>query len=138
MRGSYLLPSQLPGEHTGHKAASMCSEPTWNAHYSSTHHQCWYSFYLPHEGMEGLSQPPARLSWEWVLNPRPIALWSGALPTELSQQILSTVSSRFYSIYIKHGCCRLLADGYRIFNMECHCSFTIVLYSRSQHAYPQQ
>ena len=27
------------------------------------------------------------------------------------KQILSTVSSRFYSIYIQHGCCRLLADG---------------------------
>ena len=32
MRGSHLLPSQLPGEHTGHKAASRCSEPIWNAH----------------------------------------------------------------------------------------------------------
>ena len=33
--GSHLLPSQLPGEHTGHKAASRHSEPIWNAHYSS-------------------------------------------------------------------------------------------------------
>ena len=32
MRGSHLLPSQLPGEHTGHDAASRCSEPIWNAH----------------------------------------------------------------------------------------------------------
>ena len=32
MRGSHLLPSQLPGEHTGHKAASRHSEPIWNAH----------------------------------------------------------------------------------------------------------
>ena len=32
MRVSHLLPSQLPGEHTGHKAASRCSEPIWNAH----------------------------------------------------------------------------------------------------------
>ena len=32
MRGNHLLPSQLPGEHTGHKAASRCSEPIWNAH----------------------------------------------------------------------------------------------------------
>ena len=32
MRGSHLLPSQLPGEHTGHEAASRCSEPIWNAH----------------------------------------------------------------------------------------------------------
>ena len=31
MRGSHLLPSQLPREHTGHKAASRCSEPIWNA-----------------------------------------------------------------------------------------------------------
>ena len=30
--GEHLLPSQLPGEHTGHKAASRCSEPIWNAH----------------------------------------------------------------------------------------------------------
>ena len=29
VRGSHLLPSQLPGEHTGHKAASKCSEPFW-------------------------------------------------------------------------------------------------------------
>ena len=40
VRGSHLLPSQLPGDHTGHKAASRCSEPIWNAHYSSTHHHC--------------------------------------------------------------------------------------------------
>ena len=40
VRGSHLLPSQLPGEHTGHKAASMCGEPIWNAHYSSTFHHC--------------------------------------------------------------------------------------------------
>ena len=40
MRGSHLLPSQLPGEHTVHKAASRCSEPIWNAHYSSICHHC--------------------------------------------------------------------------------------------------
>ena len=40
VRGSHILPSQLPGEHTGHKAASRCSEPIWNACYSSTHHHC--------------------------------------------------------------------------------------------------
>ena len=40
MRGSHLLPSQLPGEHTGHKAASRCGEPIWNAHYSSIRHHC--------------------------------------------------------------------------------------------------
>ena len=32
----------------------------------------------------GLSQPPARMSQEWVLNPRPVTWWSTALPTELS------------------------------------------------------
>ena len=32
------LPSQLPGEHTGQKAASRCGEPIWNAHLSSTCH----------------------------------------------------------------------------------------------------
>ena len=32
MRGSHPLPSQLPGEHTGHEAASRHSEPIWNAH----------------------------------------------------------------------------------------------------------
>ena len=55
--GCHLLPSQLPGEHTGHKAASRCSEPTWNTHYSSTHHQCWYSFYLSTEGWRAESIP---------------------------------------------------------------------------------
>ena len=40
VRGSHLLPSQLPGEHTGHEAASRHGEPIWNAHYSSTHHHC--------------------------------------------------------------------------------------------------
>ena len=55
--GTNLLPSQLPGEHTGHKAASRCGEPTWNAHYSFTHHQCWYSFYLPTEGWRAESTP---------------------------------------------------------------------------------
>ena len=33
VRGRHL-PSQLAGEHTGHKAASRCSEPIWNAHNS--------------------------------------------------------------------------------------------------------
>ena len=33
----------------------------------------------------GLSQPMARLSWEWVLNLGPVAWPSAALPTELSQ-----------------------------------------------------
>ena len=37
-RWSHLLPSELPGKHTGHKAASRCSELIWNDHYSSTHH----------------------------------------------------------------------------------------------------
>ena len=32
MRWSQLLLSQLPGEHTGHEAASRCSEPIWIAH----------------------------------------------------------------------------------------------------------
>ena len=32
----------------------------------------------------GLSQPPARLSWEWVLNPGPVTWQSTALPTELT------------------------------------------------------
>ena len=27
VQGSHLLPDQLPVEHTGHKAASRCSEP---------------------------------------------------------------------------------------------------------------
>ena len=27
-------------EHTGHEAASRCSESIWNAHYSSTHNHC--------------------------------------------------------------------------------------------------
>ena len=31
MRGSHLLPFQLSGEHTGHKAVSRHSEPIWNA-----------------------------------------------------------------------------------------------------------
>ena len=38
--GNHLLPSQLPGKHTGHEDASRCSEPILNVHYSSTHHQC--------------------------------------------------------------------------------------------------
>ena len=32
MRGSHLLPFQLPGEHTGLEAASRCNEPIQNAH----------------------------------------------------------------------------------------------------------
>ena len=40
VRGSHLLPSELPGEHTGHEDASRCSEPIWKAHYSSTNHHC--------------------------------------------------------------------------------------------------
>ena len=40
VRGTHLLPSQLPGEHTGNKAASRHGKPIWNAHYSPTHHDC--------------------------------------------------------------------------------------------------
>ena len=57
VRGSHFLPFHLPGGHTGHKAASWQGEPTWNAHYSSTHHQYWYSFYLPTEGWRAESFP---------------------------------------------------------------------------------
>ena len=35
----------------------------------------------------GLSQPPARLSWEWVLNPGPVTWQSAALPTELTRPV---------------------------------------------------
>ena len=45
------------GAYRPHKVATRCSEPTWNAHYSSTHHQCWYSFYLPTEGWRAESTP---------------------------------------------------------------------------------
>ena len=37
------------------------------------------------QGDGRLSQPPARLSQEWVLNPGPLLGRSTALPTELSQ-----------------------------------------------------
>ena len=45
------------GSIKGHKAASRCSEPIWNAQYLSTHHQCWYSFYLLTEGWRVESTP---------------------------------------------------------------------------------
>ena len=48
--GSHLLPSQLPGEPTGHETASKHSEPIWNAHYSSPHPHCWYSLNLNTKG----------------------------------------------------------------------------------------
>ena len=57
VKGSHLLPSQLPREHTGHEAASRHSEPIWKVHYSSTYHQCWYSFYLPTRGWRVESTP---------------------------------------------------------------------------------
>ena len=77
VRGNLFLLSQLPGEHTGHKAASRHGEPTWNAYYSSIHHQCWYSLYLPTEGWRAESTPgqvesrsgywTQNLSWEGLL-----------------------------------------------------------------------
>ena len=36
----------------------------------------------------GLSQLPARLSWEWVLNPQPLVWRPTALPTQLSQPVM--------------------------------------------------
>ena len=57
VRESHLLPSQLTGEHTAHEAATRCSEPIRNAHFSSTHHHCWYSFYLPIKGWRVESIP---------------------------------------------------------------------------------
>ena len=62
VRGSHLLPSQLPGEHTGHMAASRCGEPflecTLFLHLPSlvdTHFT-----YPKRDG--GLHQLPARMS----------------------------------------------------------------------------
>ena len=49
-------PCQLPGEHTGHETASRCHEPIQNAHCSSTHPHCWYSFNLTMKGWR-VSQP---------------------------------------------------------------------------------
>ena len=68
VKGSHLLPSQLHGDHTGHKAASRCSEPIWNAHYSSTHHQCWYSFYLPTKGWR-VESTPSQVEWGAGIEP---------------------------------------------------------------------
>ena len=39
------------------------------------------------QGDGELSQPPARLSQEWVLNPEPLTGRSAGLPTELSRPI---------------------------------------------------
>ena len=50
------------------QGASRCGEPTWNAHYSSTHHQCWYSFYLPTKG------------WRTEPNPSQVELGVGIEP----------------------------------------------------------
>ena len=52
--GSHPLPSQLPEEHAGHKAASM---KFLIAHYTSTHCHCWYSFYLSTEELRVESIP---------------------------------------------------------------------------------
>ena len=41
----------------------------------------------------------------------------------------------FYHYY--HGDCRLLADGMRIFHLECHCYLITVLDRRSRSSYPQ-
>ena len=79
VRGIHLLSSQLPGEHTDHKAASRCSEPIWNVHYSSTHHHCWYLFYLLAKGW-AVESTPARSSQEQVLNLGPHVGRSTALP----------------------------------------------------------
>ena len=57
LRGSHLLSSQLPGEHTGHMASPWCTEPFWNGHYSSIQPHSWSSFYLPTEGWRDESAP---------------------------------------------------------------------------------
>ena len=55
------------------------------------------------------------------------------------RHIINTASIRvlqnFHHHY--HGDCRILANGMRIFNLECHYCFTTVLDRRSQPSYPQ-
>ena len=125
VRGSHLLPSQLPGEYTGHKAASRCSEPFWNAHYSSTCHHCWYSFYLPIEGWRAESTPNQVESGVGI-QPGTCHINATALPTELHEQLFK--GNEIHSIYLLVCCvpfsisltaplltsviCRLLENDY--------------------------
>ena len=83
--GGHLLPSQLPGEHTGHTRLPLGMVNLLGMHIippltinAGTH------FTYPQRD-RGLSQPTARLSWEQVLNLGPVTWWSAILPTELSQ-----------------------------------------------------
>ena len=63
MIGSYLIPSQLPGEHAGHKAVSRHSEPFEMHIIPSLAVTVVTHFTYPvRDG--GLSQPPATLSQE--------------------------------------------------------------------------
>ena len=56
MRGSHLLPFQLPGEHTGHEATSRHSEPIQNAYIPPISHIAGTHFtYTWRDGR--LSQP---------------------------------------------------------------------------------
>ena len=73
MRGSHLLPSQLPGEHPGHKATSRHGKPFWNAHYSSTHCYCWYSFYLP-TGRWRVESTPSQVEYSTTFFEQPTNL----------------------------------------------------------------
>ena len=59
-------------------------------------------------------------------------------PTKFFKHIINTATVRllqnFHHYY--HGDCRILADGMRIFHLECHYCFTTVLDRRSQSSYP--
>ena len=58
---------------------------------------CWYSYYLPTEGWKAESTPS---QVEWVWNLGPVAWWSIALPTELSQLAL-TVYLETYALGVR-------------------------------------
>ena len=61
-------------------------------------------------------------------------------PTKFFRHIMNTATIRvlqkFYHHY--HGDCRILANGMRIFNLECHYCFTTILGRRPQSNYPWQ
>ena len=55
------------------------------------------------------------------------------------RHIINTITIRVFQIFHHHyhGGCRLLADGMRIFHLECHYCFTTILGRRPQSSYPR-
>ena len=102
VRGSHSLPSQLPWEHKGHKAATRHSESIWNSHYSSTYPHCWYSINLPLKGWRAESTLWHRHQFSQRVT-HPSTNWTrGCLTSVIDWELVKSCHFATYTHHVWH------------------------------------